>query len=241
MGYFPFFISPTYILFMLPALALGAYAQWKVKSAYARWEAVPNSSRLNGMDMARRILNQAGLQNVGVEVIPGELTDNYDPSHKVLRLSEPVAHSATVASEGIVAHEIGHAVQDHASYVPMRLRASLVPVANLGQQFAWLLIFAGLMLSVWVQQSAFGTELAYAGLVLFAGVFVFQLVTLPVEMDASRRALALLRDGGMMQPGELDGARQVLGAAALTYLAAVIASLATFLYYASLVSGRRSN
>ena len=219
-----FFWDPRYFLFVLPALALVLFAQSRVRSAYARYSQVRNAYGLTGGEAARRLLDWAGLGHIPVHVVPGELSDNYDPQSKVLNLSAGVANSPSVASLGIAAHEIGHALQDAQAYTPLRLRASIVPVANIGSQLGFYIFFAGVIISPL-------HFLAWVGVALFSAVVLFTLVTLPVELDASRRARVLLSTSGLASPTEMEGVGKVLNAAALTYVAALAQALATLLYF----------
>lgn len=222
-----------YFIFGLPALLLGLYAQFKVRSAYSQYSRVPNDRRITGLEAARYLLGSSGLGHVGVEGTPGQLTDHYDPRSKTLRLSEGVARSNSVAALGIVAHEVGHAQQDAMAYAPLRWRSALVPVANLGSYLGPIIFFAGLFL--------LGSyDLALIGVLVFAAAAVFALVTLPVELNASKRALALLQASGLaVSASEQRGVKSVLSAAALTYVAAVAQALSTLLYYVFLLSGAR--
>jgi Zn-dependent membrane protease YugP len=235
------YFSPLYWVVMLATLAITGGAALHVRRTYRRWAGVRNSSGLSGQALARQLLDSAGLQHIPVEIIEGEMTDNYDPGAKVLRISQGTAYNASVASEGIVAHEIGHAMQDAKGYVPMKLRSGIVPAANLGAQAGPALIYVGLLLMWFLHLVTFGYELALIGLTLFSAIFIFQVVTLPVEVDASRRAMILLRSSGLLVHEEVVGARKVLTAAALTYIAAMAASALQLLYYASLVFGSRRN
>lgn len=229
----------TYFLYVaLPTMLLGFIASNWVKRTYQRYSQVRNASGLTGVEVARRILAGASLRDVTVQVIDGELNDNYDPRSKTLNLSPAVAGGRSVASEAVVAHEIGHALQDHQGFFAMRVRSGLVPAANLGSQAGPLIVIAGLLLSIFTG-SAFGVYVALAGLFLFAAVVLFQLVTTPVELDASRRALRLLAENGVIQPEEQEGARRMLRAAAFTYWVALFGAVLTLLYYASLVFGNR--
>ena len=231
-----------YLLFVvLPIMALSLLASNWVKRTYARYSQVRNSSGLSGVEVARRLLANSGLSQVQVQVIDGELTDNYDPRTKTLNLSRRVAAGTSVASEAVVAHEIGHAQQDALGYVPMRFRASLVPAANLGSQLGPTIVMVGLVLSWLTRGSLLGIDIAFFGLILFAAVVLFQLVTTPVELNASHRALVLLRESGAIYPEEQEGARRMLRAAAFTYWVALLGGILTLLYYASLVMGSRRN
>ncbi|NOZ05138.1 MAG: zinc metallopeptidase [Chloroflexi bacterium] len=224
-----FFFDPMYFVFALPALLLAFYAQMKVKSSYAKYLKVPNMRGINGEQAARSLLSANGLDYVNIEGIPGELTDHYDPRSKTLRLSAGVARSSSVAAVGIVAHEVGHAVQDAKAYTPLRLRAGLVPVVNLGSWLGPIIFLAGLFMQ--------SSSLAWMGVILFGGTAIFALVTLPVELDASRRALKMLETNGLVGVQDAKGAKSVLQAAALTYVAALAQALSTLLYYALLASG----
>jgi len=225
------YFDPMYYVFALPGLLLALYAQWRVKSAYSTYLRVPNALRLPGVRAAEILLRQAGLA-VNIEGTPGTLTDHYDPRKNVLRLSQEVATTPSVAAVAIVAHEVGHAEQQAQAYSLLRLRSGLVPVVNITSWLAPLLFFTGLFLNI--------TQLAEVGLIFFSGAVVFALVTLPVELDASRRALRLLQSSGLVaEARDLQGARAVLSAAALTYVAALAQAILTMLYYASLLSGRR--
>jgi len=225
------FFNPTYFLFALPALILGLWAQYRVRSAYARYQRERNRSNLTGREAAAILLRDQGLVHITVNEIGGNLSDNYDPRHKVLNLSQGVAQSSSVAALGIVAHEVGHAVQDQREYLPLKLRGGMVPVVRIGSWLGPIVFMAGLFLAI--------EDLALVGLVLFSGTLVFSLVTLPVELDASSRAVAMLTGSRLVSPMEEKGVRTVLNAAALTYVAAAVQSLMTVLYYASLLSGRR--
>ena len=227
------FFSPVYLIFALPALLLAFYAQAKVRSAYSRYSRQPNHRGLTGYDAARIMLQSAGLDHVGVEEIPGQLTDHYDPGKKVLGLSQGVARTPSVASLGIVAHEIGHAMQDATNYEPLKLRSGLVPIVRIGSWLGPIIFFIGFLMSRFTGSLA----IAWLGVFLFAGTLVFALVTLPVERNASKRALQLLNNYGLADGEELQQTKKVLDAAALTYVAAVAQALSTLLYYVFLLTG----
>jgi Zn-dependent membrane protease YugP len=228
-----FFFDPRYLIFALPALLLAFYAQWRVKSAYDRYSRKPNGRSLSGYETARILLRSAGLDHVRVDEVSGRLTDHYDPGKNVLRLSQGVARSRSVAALGIVAHEVGHAMQDATNYTPLRVRSGLVPVVSIGSWLGPIIFFVGLLLS-----GATGSAtIAWIGLFLFAGTAVFALVTLPVEFNASNRALKLLRTYQLADGQELRETKQVLDAAALTYVAALAQALSTLLYYVFLLTG----
>jgi Zn-dependent membrane protease YugP len=223
------FFNSGYLIFMLPAFILMALAQWYVNSAYGRWSKVPSRSGLTGAEVARRLVERGGL-DVKVEQVAGRLSDHYDPRSKTLRLSAGVAQSASVAAAAIAAHELGHAVQDREDYLPLRLRAALVPAVNIGSYLGWILLMIGFALRM--------TELAWLGVLVFAGGAVFALATLPVELNASGRARQLLATAGIITSSdEQAGVNTVLNAAALTYVAALVTAILQLLYYASLVTG----
>ncbi|HAI52302.1 MAG: zinc metallopeptidase [Limnochordia bacterium] len=206
------FYDPTFIL-VLPALLLALYAQVKVKSTFARYLQERSYVGLTGAQVARQILNANGLHNVSVERVGGELTDHYDPRSETVRLSPQVYDGTSVAAVGVAAHEVGHAVQHARGYVPLGLRTSLFPVAAVGSQMAFPLFMLGFLFSMDV--------LMLVGIWFFIAALAFQLITLPVEFNASRRALAALQSGGYLTQAEVPKAKAVLSAAALTYVAAV--------------------
>ncbi|MBN1261641.1 MAG: zinc metallopeptidase [Anaerolineae bacterium] len=226
-----FFWDPVYLIFALPALLLAIFAQMRVQGAYQRFLRVPNARGVTGLQAAQALMRASGL-HVNIESIPGQLTDHYDPRQKVLRLSRGVASQASVASVAIVAHELGHAQQDAQAFALLRLRSGLVPLVNFSSWLGPILFMLG-----WLFQAEF---LLTVGIWAFGAAVVFALVTLPVELDASRRAMELLdQTGVLVDREELRGARRVLNAAALTYVAALAQSLATLLYYLFRFSGRR--
>jgi hypothetical protein len=225
----------TYLIIALPALLLALYAQWKVKSTYSRYSKVPNARGITGQEAARILLRSAGLDHIRLEGTSGTLTDHYDPGKDVLRLSSGVANSPSVAALGIVAHEIGHAHQDATNYSPLRLRAGLVPIVNIGSWLGPIIFLAGLALAY----AGGSTTVGWIGLFVFAGTAVFALVTLPVEFNASKRAQQLLEDYQLANGQELQQTKAVLNAAALTYVAALAQALSTLLYYSLLLSGSR--
>jgi len=216
------FYDPLYFIFALPPLLLVFLAQWKVKSTYAKYRKVGNMARATGAEVAKRLLSANGLGFMEVRLTPGELTDHYDPGAKTLNLSQEVASKPSVAAMAIVAHEVGHAVQDQTAFGLMRLRTALVPVASLGSSLGYALFAIGLVVQV--------SQLTWLGVIFFAAAVLFTLVTLPVELDASRRALAMLQTNGLVSTVEMDGARSMLTAAALTYVAALAQALAQLLY-----------
>jgi len=203
--------DPTFVL-LIPAIILALYAQWKVQSTYAEMSRVHSKKGLTGAEAGRKLLNDAGLSKVEIKQIEGNLTDNYDPRDKTLHLSDSVFNSDSIASFGIVAHEVGHAVQDKKAYAPLKIRAGLVPVANIGSQLSIPLFFMGLI---------FGSpKLMDIGIIAFSIAVAFTIITLPVEFNASKRAIVMLSDGKFLTQEELPMAKKVLDAAALTYVAA---------------------
>ncbi|MHA1568748.1 MAG: zinc metallopeptidase [Alphaproteobacteria bacterium] len=212
------FWDPTMIL-LIPAIILGIWAQAKVKRAYAKYSKVRAASGMTGAQAARYLLDRAGLEEIGIEPVEGNLTDHYDPKHKVLRLSEGVYMSPSLAALGVAAHEAGHAIQDKEGYWPMTIRHSLVPVANLGSTMLFPLLIGGLLFSI--------KPLLTIGIVLYSFAVLFHIVTLPVEFNASSRALKVLEGSGALHPDEVGGARKVLSAAAMTYVAATLAAVLT--------------
>jgi uncharacterized protein len=227
-----FFFNPTYLMYMIPAFILMGLTSWYVKSAYNKWSRVPAQSRLTGAQAAKQLISAGNLYGVQVQGTAGNLTDHYDPRNKTLFLSQGVANVASVASVAIAAHELGHAMQDAEEYFPLRFRSALVPIVNIGSNLGWILIMIGLFLRF--------TQLAWLGVLVFAGGAVFALATLPVEFNASARAKQLLVQTGIIQTDEeRRGVNAVLNAAALTYVAGLVTAILQLLYYVSLVGGRR--
>lgn len=228
------FFNPLYFVFALPALLLGLWAQYRVRSAFGKYSKVRAASGMTGAQAARRILDSNGLQNVMVERVAGTLSDHYDPRTKVLRLSDAVYAQPSLAAVGVAAHEAGHALQDKVNYGPLQLRSIMVPTVQIGSWLGPIIFMIGLFLS-----GAIGTSLAWLGILVFGTTALFTIVTLPVEFDASKRAKQLLVSTGVLAPQELQGVNGVLDAAALTYVAAALQAVMTLLYYASLLMGRR--
>jgi len=223
------FLDPTYMIFMIPAFLLMMIAQGYVSGAYRKWSQVMARSRFTGAQAAQRLITAGGL-SVNVEGIRGKLSDHYDPRQKILRLSEGVYNSPSVAALAITAHELGHAMQDRDGYFPLRLRAALVPAVSIGSYLGWILIILGLILRQ--------TDLAWLGVLVFSGGAIFALATLPVELNASARAKQLLTDTGMIVgEDERRGVNNVLNAAALTYVAGLVTAVMQLLYFVSLVGG----
>ena len=224
-----FFFDPRYMMFMLPAIVLMMVVQAYVSSAYRKWSKVPARSRLSGAQVAQRLISAGGL-DVTIKGIAGNLTDHYDPRSKVLNLSRGVYEGQSVASAAIAAHELGHAMQDQEDYFPLRLRSALVPAVNIGSYLGWILIIIGMLLRM--------TNLAWAGVLVFSAGAVFALATIPVELNASARAKRLLVDSGLIVgEDEAHGVSNVLNAAALTYIAALVTAVMQLLYFVSLVLG----
>ena len=222
----------TYFLFIAPALLLAVFAQAQVKSAFHRWSQVASRSGWTGAQVAQRVLDHGGVQGVRIEATRGTLTDHYDPRGRVLRLSEANYHGRSVAAAAVAAHEAGHAIQHDRQYAPLALRALAVPAANFGSGLSFPLLILGAILA----QPA----LILAGVVLFSCVVLFQLITLPVEFDASRRAKLVLAESGMIvDEDEARGVSKVLNAAALTYVAAAAQAILTLLYYVMVFMGNR--
>jgi Zn-dependent membrane protease YugP len=225
-----FFFNPTYWLYMAPAIILMLVVQWYVKSAYRKWSQVPVRNNITGAQAAQRLIQRSGLYGVQIEAVQGRLSDHYDPRSKVLRLSPNVYQGKSVASLAIAAHELGHALQDQEGYFPLRFRAALIPAVNIGSYLGWILIFIGLLIGI--------TELAWLGLIVFAGGALFALATLPVELNASARAKRILVESGLIVGEEEQrGVNNILNAAALTYVAALITAVMQLLFYASMVVG----
>ncbi len=224
------FFDPTYLCFMAPAFLLVMFASWYVNSAYNKWLRVPVRSGMTGAQAAQRLIMTGGLQGVQIQGIGGNLTDNYDPRDKVLRLSSTVANNASVASVAVAAHELGHAMQDADGYFPLRFRSALVPMVSIGSSLGWIMIIGGLLLRF--------TGIAWLGVLFFSGGAIFALATLPVELNASARAKRLLAETGIIAgPDEQAGVNKVLNAAALTYVAGLASAIMQLLYFVGLVGG----
>lgn len=204
------------MLLLIPGILLSMWAQAKVTRTYSKFSQVGNMRGITGAQAAKMILDGAGLSGMPIEMVAGELTDHYDPRAKILRLSEGVYASDSIAAVGVAAHEVGHAIQDASNYAPMRVRGAIVPLASIGGNMGMMIVIAGLILGL--------PELVNIGIYAFAATVVFQLVTLPVEFNASNRALKILNTG-ILAPEEMQGAKQVLSAAALTYVAAALSAV----------------
>lgn len=226
------FFDPVYLLFMLPGLLLSMWASYRVRVAFDHFSRVGTHRGLSGAEAAQLLLNDAGLYDVGIVETDGYLSDHYDPSSRRLALSSGVFHGRSIASIGVACHEAGHALQHATGYVPLGLRSILVPTASIGSTVGYLVMAIGLMLSPWV---------VLLGAAIFSMVLLFQIVTLPVEFDASSRAKRLIVEAGIIEPAERQGVDRVLNAAALTYVAAAVSTLMVLLYYlfrAGLLGGR---
>lgn len=233
-GMMGMFFDPTWILVIIGAV-LSLAASAKVNSTFRKYSNVRSMSGMTGEEAAKRLLRSQGITDVTVRPVKGQMTDHYDPRTKTVNLSEPVFHSASVAAIGVAAHECGHAIQDNVGYVPLRLRGAIVPVASIGSTAAFPLIILGVIIG------GLGSPLIDIGLILFTLAVIFQLVTLPVELNASRRAVILLDQVGILGGQEVAQTRKVLGAAALTYVAALAASVLQLLRLFILFGGRRGN
>jgi uncharacterized protein len=230
-----FFFDPLYLILALPPLLLGLWAQYRVQSTFAKYSRVRTSTGIDGAHAARRILDINSLQNVGVERVAGSLSDHYDPGHKVLRLSQDVYATPSIAAVGVAAHESGHALQDKLSYGPLRLRSAMVPTVQFGSWLGPIIFLIGFFMS-----GTLGNTIAIVGILMFGVIALFALVTLPVELDASKRAKQQLASAGILSPQEIQGVDKVLDAAALTYVAAAVQAVMTMLYYVMLLGRRRS-
>jgi len=220
----------SYLIYMIPAIILMMAVQWYVNSAYNKWSKVPASSHLSGAEAAQRLINYGGLYGVQIEGIAGKMTDHYDPRSKVLRLSQGVYQGKSVAALAVAAHELGHAMQDQENYFPLRLRAAMVPAVNIGSYLGWILIMIGLLMQ-WI-------NIAWLGVAVFSAGAFFALATLPVELNASARAKRLLVETGIiMGQEESQGVNNVLNAAAMTYVAALVTAVMQLLYWITLLTG----
>lgn len=222
----------TYLIFMIPALIISMYAQYKVKSTFDKYSKIRSSQGHTGADVAVEILRRNGLGGqVGIKPIAGSMTDNYDPRTRVLNLSETVYGNNSIAAIGVAAHEVGHAIQHQVQYGPMQLRHAIVPVTNFASSASFPILLVGMLMN--------SLNLILLGIILFSAVVVFHVVTLPVEFNASRRAVLQLSEAGLVSAEEVPLVNQVLGAAAFTYLAATLMAVANLLYYVMIFLGGR--
>jgi len=226
-------LDPSYYIFAIPGLLLGIYAQFRLSATYGKYIHVRTDSGITGAQAARMLLDSAGLQRVPVSVVPGHLTDHYDPTKKALFLSQENYSNPTIAAVGVAAHEAGHALQHKAAYAPLHIRMALVPLTQFATQASFFLFFGGLFLGF--------AKLIFLALLIYGVFAVFQLVTLPVEYDASRRAKEQLVRAGIVTQHEAPAVNKVLNAAALTYVAALVSAVLTFLYYLSVFRGSNRN
>ncbi len=215
--------DPLHLMFMIPAMLLAIWAQFKVKSAYSAAKQISAASGLTGAQTAQRILDSYGVRGVAIESVPGELSDHYDPTKKVLRLSTDIFEGRSLAALGIAAHEVGHAIQDYQHYSLLKIRNRIVPLASVGGNFSMIILVLGFMMNAF--------NLIALGIILFSLTVIFQLVNLPVEFDASSRAKAMLLQRGIVSPNEIKVVDKVLSAAAMTYVAATVAAVAELIYY----------
>ncbi len=232
----PFFywFDWTYLVFILPCLVISMIAQTKVSSTFSKYSKIPNTRHITGVEAAQSVLSAHGITNVRIERVAGKMTDHFDPRSNTIRLSEPVYDSPTIAAVGVAAHEAGHAVQHAQGYLPNKLRSAILPVCNVGSKISWILIIVGLFLPVhydWV---------LYLGILFYAASVVFTVVTLPVEFNASKRALAAIRNSTMLEGNEYSGARSVLSAAAMTYVAAAFTAIMSLLRLLVIANRRRN-
>lgn len=233
--FFPMYYDPTYFLVLI-GVVLSLLASSKVKSTFSKYSRMQNGRGITGAEAAERVLHGAGIYDVRVERVAGNLTDHYDPRSKVLRLSDSVYGQTSVAAVGVAAHECGHAIQHAKGYAPLKLRSVLVPVANFGSKIAWPLILFGLLFT-----SETATVLINLGIIAFLFAVLFQVVTLPVEFNASNSAIRIIADTGLMQGEEIKAAKKVLSAAALTYVASAATAILQLLRIILLTGGRRRN
>lgn len=227
------YFDPLYFILAIPGLLLTLWAQWRVNSTYDRYARVANSRGITGVQAADILIRQAGLQGVEIQGTPGKLSDHYDPRNRTLFLSPEVARGTSVAAVGITAHELGHAMQHAQNYAPLNFRMAIVPLVNLGSGLGYVVFFAGFCLAT---QAGLNPIVMWLGILLLSGTALFSLVTLPVEFDASNRAVRMLEASGLMQGQELQGAHSVLSAAAWTYVAAAASTLLNLLYYVLLAN-----
>ncbi len=231
--------DPVYMMLVLILMLMMGAASSNVKNTFSKFSEVPVRRRMTGAQVARYILDSNGLKNVSIERVQGELTDHYDSSSKVLRLSDPVYNSPSISAVGVAAHEAGHALQDKSGYYALKLRQGIYPLASIGSNFGMFLIMIGIFAAFLTQASNVGFSIALLGLAMYACAVLFTLVTLPVEFNASKRALACLTQYGIVSQEEQTGTRKVLNAAALTYVASAVGAIMTLLYYAMIVFGSR--
>lgn len=231
------------IILIIPALILSMYAQYKVKNTFNKFNKVGNAKGLTAFQVARELLNRAGLSHVAIEHVQGELTDHYDPSSKTLRLSDSVYNSTSLAAIGVAAHETGHAIQHDEDYAPLNMRGAMVPICGISSKMAMPLIIVGILITGGSQAAggSLGMMILNIGIALYSAVVIFHLVTLPVEFNASNRAIAILQEDRILSDSEIEPARKVLNAAALTYVAAAITAVLELIRFLMIAYGRRSD
>ena len=232
------FFDPLYFVLVVPFIIISMIAQYKVKSTYAKYSKVRNTRGLTGAQAAQAILSYYGITDVAIQMIGGTLTDNYNPKTNVISLSQDVYNSTSVAAVGVACHEAGHAAQYAENYAPIKLRNAIIPICNFGSSLSIPIILIGAFLAARVAQGF--SILITIGILLYATVFIFQLITLPVEFNASRRAIKVISETNLLYDEEVSGAKKVLGAAAMTYVAAMLVSLANLLRIIIRFSGRRN-
>lgn len=228
-----FYIDWLYIILVLPPMFFAMWASFKVNSTFKKYSVIPTVRGITGAEAARRILFENGVYDVRIEHVGGNLTDHYDPRSKVLRLSDATYNNSSAAAVGVAAHEAGHAIQHAKNYIPLKVRNAIVPVTNIGSRLAFPLILLGIILSAFSQVFAY---VAYAGVACFGLVTLFQLLTLPTEFNASKRAIRCIKDAGILEKREVQGAKKVLTAAAMTYVAALAVSFAQLLRFFLMVA-----
>lgn len=234
-----FYFDYTYVIFMIPCIIITLICQIRVKSAFSKYSKIPNSRQMTGAQAAEYVLRQNNVTGVRIERVAGNLTDHYDPRTNVIRLSESVYGATTVAAVGVAAHEAGHAVQTAQNYVPNKLRSAILPAAKLGSGLSWILIAIGFLFAYRTTNQIF-TYILYGGIILFSLSVLFTVVTLPVEFNASRRALKCFRETNLLPEEEYKGAKSVLSAAAMTYVAAALTAIMQLLRLL-FIAGRRRN
>lgn len=239
---FYYYFDWSYLVLVVPALLFSLWASARVNSTFKKYSAIRNVRGMTGAEAARAVLNANGVTDVRIEYVSGNLTDHYDPKEKVIRLSQDVYDAATPAAVGVAAHEAGHAAQYAANYLPIRIRAAIIPATNIGSKLSVPLVILGLLLPglrIFAPYTEFFNLIAWIGVACYSLCVLFQLVTLPTEFNASRRAVAAIERCGLLLPEEQQGAKKVLKAAALTYVAALSASLAQLLRLIIIVGGRQ--
>ena len=232
------YFDTTYLIFILPCVIISLICQIRVKSAFSKYSQIPNSRRMTGAQAAEYVLRQNGVTGVRIEHVSGNLTDHFDPRTNVIRLSDSVYNSASVAAVGVAAHEAGHAVQEAKNYLPNKIRSAILPAARFGSGVSWILIIIGFLFSARAQ-GGFGLYILYAGIILFSLSVLFTVATLPVEFDASRRALTCIRETNLLTEEEYKGTKSVLSAAAMTYVASALTAIMQLVRLLFIANNRR--